>query len=722
MKKLALFCLGLSFTCHAAIDVLAYRLKGRVNWDAKSLEATVLVDVQSSSEQLILDAEVDRVAKVTDEEGHPLAFTYTSPELKIALPRPGRFSVRVDYVTSRPALRLIPHRKGDPIPGRTAYTLSEPQGAREWMPCHDTPDDRALFSAEFEMPKHETLIANGDLESDTISGDARTMRYRTAYTLPTYLMAFAVGDFVSVAHHHKGVPVKIFARPGLPVDYEGVLKNIVEQMGIFEKLLVPYPFEKYALVILPDTTSGMEHAGITFQGEIRSTQGLVGHDYSLTAHELAHQWFGDLVTIKTWDDLWIKEGMATLLAEEAQRRFEDENGAQRLFGLNFDVTEGEAIRDTTIPPNEKYNDGPYGRSAWLLTQIRASLGETKFWGALRNVLTRYRMQAIGTDEFLAMFPLSEDQRAKAYRALSAKKLPHWEDHDLVDPEGSMLSPLSPTWQHADGTYSTTAATDSLFLPDLKDIHPLNHFEGAPTQLIPPTESFFPSFLKLGAHIPLLALYSEHGDWPLRPEEFVTFWRQLPSEHARFAALKVACSLFASQPNADWPKAIEAALAHPPMLGFPDYDPDTGLSACGEELSEQLFARQWHEMETNPTSPLLNESELVLLANFTLAPERAFATWGKVAREGASVRARRLAHIQLRKHYGAIGDFAPPAAEDRPKWTEFFQKTLTEIEVGELQTIAKLSLTPPKNKLLKRRGSSLEMKPWNQPTPAHSAAP
>jgi len=705
MQKLALFCLGLSFSCHAAIDVTSYRLKGKVNWESQKLEASVLIDLESTNETLILNSEVSKVLQVTDADGHPLAYTYTSPELKVALPRPGRFQIRVGYETDKSALHVVPHRKGDPIPGRVTFTLSEPQGARQWMPCHDTPDDRALFSAEFEMPKQETFIANGDLEKDTTTGEIRTMGYRTSYTLPTYLMAFAVGDFVSVAHKHKGVPVKVFARPGLPVDFEGVLKNIIEQMGIFERLLVPYPFEKYALVILPEHESGMEHAGITFQGEIRSTQGQVGHDYSLTAHELAHQWFGNLVTVKTWDDLWVKEGMATLLAEEAQRRFEDENKSQRLFGFNFDVTEGQAIRDPELEPNEKYNDGPYGRSAWLLTQIRAALGEAKFWESLRGVLTKYRMQAIGTDEFLNSFPLSDTLRANAYRALSAKKLPHWEGNDLEDPDGSLIAPLSLSWE------------GDLFLPDRQDVHPLAHFEGAPTQLIP--ASLDEVFFKLGAHIPLFALDAV-GEWPITPDNFYAFWRQLPSQQARFKGLKLACQHF--QEDDRWSSAIEAAMVHPPLLGFPDYDPETQLSECGEALSEKLFARQWREMEENPASPLLNESELILLATFTLSPDRALETWGRVAREGATVRARRIAHIQLRKHYAAIGEFAPPAEGDRPKWTEFFEATLKDVEVSELQEIAKVALAPHKNKLLKNRGSSLEMKPWNQPLPARFVAP
>jgi len=705
MSKIAFFLFLISAPSFGALDVLTYQLKGKIDWEKKQLDASVRIELSSSSEKVVLDSFVSEIATVTDGLGNPLAFEYEGTQLEISLPRPGFFELVIHYrVTNKPALHVVNHRKGDPIPGRVAFTLSEPLGAKEWMPCHDTPADRAHFSAEFELPKQEKLISNGDLVHDAVSGDVRTMRYHTSYTLPTYLMAFALGDFVEVSHSYKKLPLKVFARPGLPVDFEGVLKNIVEQMATFEKLLVPYPFEKYALVILPEHQSGMEHAGITFQGEIRSTQGLVGHDYSLTAHELAHQWFGNLVTIKEWDDLWVKEGMATLLAEEAQRRFEDENRAGRLFGHGFAVEEGEAIRDPELKPDDKYTDGPYGRAAWLLTQVRAKLGEKKFWGALRKVLTQHAFSAIGTDEFVAAFDLSEVDRTAVYRALAAKKLPRWGNaFELVDEEGSLLSPLSPTYQ------------ETYYVLDAMDLHPLSHFGEVTAPLIPSLPEQLTGFLQLGAHVPLLALEKGDTDWPLNEENFLSFWKKLPSEQARFAGLKAAC-------DEQWVEQVEKAMAHPPSLGFPDYDPETALSSCGTAISERLFAKQWKEMETNPTSPLLNESTLILLSSFALSPERALETWGNIAREGATVRAKRLGLMQLRKHYEGVGEFEMPSEAQRPQWTDFFNEILTHVEVGELQAVAKKALARPKNLVLKRRSSSVEMKPWNQPMHVPSEAP
>ncbi len=706
MQKISFVLFVLASTALADLDVLSYHLRGHFNWEKKQLEATVRIDFNSTEASLNLDSKVTRVSQVTDQKGQQLKFTYASPKLEIQLPAAGRNLIEIAYeVEKNGALHVVPHRKGDPIEGRVAFTLSEPVSAKEWMPCHDIPADRAYFSTEFALPKQEMLISNGDLTLDTVAGDVRLMNYRTSYTIPTYLMAFALGDFVSVSHAHQKTPVRVYARPGLPVDYEGVLKNIIEQMATYERLLgIPYPFEKYALVILPEHQSGMEHAGITFQGEIKSTQGLIGHDYSLTAHELAHQWFGDLVTIKEWDDLWIKEGMATLMAEEAQRRFEDKNKSGRLFGLNFTVNEGEAIRDPELAPDDKYTEGPYGRSAWLLTQIRSIIGEKSFWGTLHEMLTRYRFEAIGTDEFLALFPLSPEQLAKAHEALAAKKLPSWSDAALAkleDPEGSLLTPLVPHWKLADGKISETPTLDSFLIADPTDLHPLTHFKGEVAQLIPPSASHLPGLLDLGAQVSLLAMDLEETSWPLTTDSFLSFWNKLPSEQAKFSGLRLACRIFAEKGESHWEQVVEQAMAVPPLLGFPDYDPEEALSGCGKALPERIFASQWKEMETHPTSSLLNETELILLANFATSPELAFNTWGNLALNGATVRAKRLGVLQLSKHYQSIGKYAPPTEAERPTWTAFFQNIVDTVEVDEIKAIAQKAIKPPTWKHEKR---------------------
>ena len=199
------------------------------------------------------------------------------------------------------------------------------------------------------------------------------MKYQTLYTIPTYLMAFAISDFEVESAMTSGVPVSIWHRRGLQGEYGPVLDELVAMLQRFEQLLGPYPFEKYALVHIPMLpATGIENAGITFQIEgVGSTA--MGGELVISAHELAHQWVGDLVTIKSWEDLWVKEGMATLLQSEGVRVHSDTDGPLTLNGDDFYAVEGEAIRDTSLAPGENYTSGPYGRAAWRRTQ------SARFW-------------------------------------------------------------------------------------------------------------------------------------------------------------------------------------------------------------------------------------------------------------------------------------------------------------------------------------------------------
>src|SRR5262249_32562166 len=151
---------------------------------------------------------------------------------------------------------------------RVVYTYSEPLGVANWMPCHNVPDDRALFAAEMRMAPSDVLVANGDLEKDTTDAGERVMRYETSYPLPPYLMAFADGEMDVEKSTPGSFPLAVWHRRGAPGDYAALLAQMNRLVGLDESLVkTPFPFEKYALVLLPDLPGGVEHAGIVFQGD-----------------------------------------------------------------------------------------------------------------------------------------------------------------------------------------------------------------------------------------------------------------------------------------------------------------------------------------------------------------------------------------------------------------------------------------------------------------------
>ncbi|WP_437631054.1 M1 family metallopeptidase [Sorangium sp. So ce854] len=712
----------------SAFDVERYDLRGEFDWERSRLVATLGLTLSFTGEgprSVVLDSAVAEVKGVRrpgggalphaiDPSRHALAIDLSSvPEATAG----GPIELEIDYeALSGDALRAVPARLGDPVAVRAVYTVSEPLGASRWMPCHNAPSDRAVFSVAMRVDSGEALIANGDLVADDDLGAAgRLLHYETAYPLPTYLMAFAIGDFEVERGARGDLPLAVWRRRGLPGDHGKMLDELSRAIGRFEELLVPYPFEKYALVLLPDfSAGGIEHAGISFQREERSTQPALASDLLLSAHELAHQWFGDLVTVETWDDLWIKEGMATLLEQEAVRAYTDESGAGTLNGDELGVEPGDAVRDPSLAPGEKYTSGPYGRAAWLLTQIRSLAGEEAFWSALRGVLEERRFGVINTDEFLDAFApaLGPEATARARRAVASTALPSLSVEPapaggafvtLRDPDGALVAPLSLAWVAPDGATREQALVpgervevaprhpSELLLVDPQDRHPEWAFFGARRDLdayaaavaplrVPSDAGGVERFLDVGGAHQLAAL---QGGLPegLAPEQFASFVDALDADAARAVAIAAACEA-ARAPGLDagvrdaWASVLAGALAEAPYSYGLDYV--DSYAACGAVVSpEVLFADDWAALEAGLASGGVSDARLQFLSKFRLSPDRALRAWGRVALASSSVRARVIAI----RHLTAYLDGLDPAA--LPAWRALFVRVLRETDVADV---------------------------------------
>ncbi len=626
-------------------DVARYDLDAEYDWQRSRLVANVRITLEPTEdgiESLELDSSVD--VQAVRIEGVGAVDYEVQPEKRlwvslgdVTAKKGSSIVVSIDYEAApTDNLRPIGTRYGDPITIRTVYSDSEPEGVRQWMPSKDEPADRAIFAVGLRMDPQETAIANGVVMADEPRGSSRYMRYETAYPLPPYLMAFAISEFDVVASKQGNVPVEVWFRKGLPGDHAGMVAELSRMIGEMETLFGPYPFERYALVLLPGHMSGgMENAGITFQRETSSTGPGLSGDLSLAAHELAHQWFGDLVTVKTWDDLWIKEGLATLLAEELMRSHLDANGSGTLNGDEFFVVEGDAIRDPSKPPSQKYDSGPYSRSAWFFTQIRKVLGDEAFFGTLRGLLEQHRMGAIGVDDIVQAFgpsfgPGGED---KLRRALAAKALPQIEqdessgDYILSDPEGALLTSFDVEWIAANGArrsgtlavgqpVTLSSASDELRIMDPADVHP--DLWDSYSAIDTPEQ--FARFLELpGIHQANVLQGADGTTMPIDVTSLPTFLNAMHSDSAQALALERACeSAIAAGvdgiPEPQWVDALKTAFTTMPkpfgLSALSSYD------ACSELIDPaQQWPDEWNKLTSGLPNADLSDERLVLLSKF-----------------------------------------------------------------------------------------------------------
>lgn len=684
----------------AELDVERYELTGAFDWDAQRLDATVRITFRGAGDHVEFDSAVEAIGAVRGPSGEALAFDVDTEAQRLRIELPERsgdaFSVSIDYqAAAGENLRAIPPRAGDPVPIRALFTHSEPRGAHAWMPCNDRPDDRARFAIQMRTAPEETMISNGALARDESDAEGRVVGYEMSVPIPTYLMAFAITQFEVESSDQGSVPVSVWHRPGVPGSYGAQLEELSREIALFEGLLGPYPFDEYRLVLLPDIP-GMENAGITFQNEARSAEPDVLADLRLTAHELAHQWAGDLTTVATWQDVWIKEGLATLLEVEAMRPFEDQSHAGTLFGDWLYGEEGVPVIDPRRAPEDKYTSGIYYRAAWVWTQIRAVVGEEVFWQTLRDLLERHRFGAVGTGDVLGAFAphLGPVATARTVLALHAGGLPYWE-YSLEgadvgrlivhDPDGVLIAPFEVEWLRADGTRERLSTAEDgsirlerkdagdLLVIDPRDVHPpLSTWLWANGDTFD-DEAQGPLLFELtggepeaaarlgdlpGAHQAEALENAYYGYWPIPPEGFPDLWASLHAESARAVALDEACGAL---PYSDAPETWGAMVAEiladdPPVLGA-DW---TRRQCASVPEVEALFAPEWEALAAGSVPPDMSLGRLYYLARTTYPPGSEYDLWSTLAKEASSVRVRALSAWRIRVLAGkTAGD---PAAE------------------------------------------------------------
>ena len=317
------------------------------------------------------------------------------------------------------------------------YTLFVPSDASTAFPCFDQPDLKARFQLSVSTLTAWSVITNTSAELVTRSGTNSLWQFRETEPLSTYLFAFAAGPFVQFHDETSKVPMSLFVRKSKA---ERARKELAEVFRLHRDCLAflaayfdfKYPFPKYDIVIVPEFAyGGMEHAGATFLREERilfptdPTASDLAARAELICHEAAHQWFGDLVTMRWFDDLWLKEGFATFMAYKAIEKVWTEQNAWKVFyqrtkpgAYTTDVTKGTTPIFQEIPnlsaAKSAYGNIVYLKAPSMLRQAEFFLGADKFQASIRAFLKDH---AFGNAEWADL--------VSAFERSSKRKLDTW---------------------------------------------------------------------------------------------------------------------------------------------------------------------------------------------------------------------------------------------------------------------------------------------------------
>ncbi len=351
-----------------------------------------------------------------------------------ALLRDGRNSVAMDFESAIATSNRAITRVTDPVDSSEyIYTLFVPMDASMAFPCFDQPDLKARFTFEATAPESWIVISN-TAEQKTAPG---VFRFEQTKPISTYLFAFAAGPFEALRYEGTELPMRLLVRKSMlarakeewPEVSGYTLRGMARMTAFFKQ---PFPFPKYDQVLLPGFAyGGMEHAGATFLREdsvlFRAAPNVTDHQRRsvLVLHELAHQWFGDLVTMRWFDDLWLKEGFAQYMAFHTLAELEPAGEVWKRFyesikpvAYNIDETQGTApiYQQVRNLADAKSAYGPivYQKAPSLLQVLNYKLGEDAFRGGVRIFLDQHAYGNATWQDLIAAFSIASKQDLRAW--------------------------------------------------------------------------------------------------------------------------------------------------------------------------------------------------------------------------------------------------------------------------------------------------------------------
>ncbi|WP_214109960.1 M1 family metallopeptidase [Acrocarpospora catenulata] len=386
-------------------DVQDYDVTFAYDPATKIMNATTVITALATQDmdQFNLDFQGPEITSLKVGK-HPADFTRSGQEL-VVTPRPKvksgqTFTVTVSYEGTPPVITdpdgsiegWVPTDDGVFVPG-------EPQGAPSWMPVNDSPADKATFTFRATVPEGITVVGNGRLLSQTTEDAKTTFVWRSAEPMATYLATVTLGNFVvTESTTPSGIPVYTAVDPRLVTQSATAVARIPDILEYFSTIFGPYPFNQAGAII--DRAPNVGYALESQTKPIFSSAPSV----STMAHELAHQWYGDSVTLSKWSDIWLNEGFATYAT---WLWTEHSGGATAQATFNSSSNYGRAATSSFWQilladpgPEDMFSNIPYNRGAMTLHALRGKIGDTAFFKLIKDWAADHQYGNATTADFI----------------------------------------------------------------------------------------------------------------------------------------------------------------------------------------------------------------------------------------------------------------------------------------------------------------------------------
>ncbi len=422
-------------------DLIHQRIEvGNFDWDATSFDGnvtTTIVSLRPGLDSVVLDMGRHlAVRNVTVDQSGTVGkrgtarppvrlsarFNRMGDSIAVRLTRPAGFrdTVRftIDYhgrITQGRGLYFFKAEPGRPRHYQQVYSGGGTDGNPNWIPTYGAPNDKATWDLIARVPAGLTVVSNGRLVSDRADPVARaaratrppkgvthTVHWRQERPASTYLISLVAAPLKKVSERWRDVPLDYYVYPeDLPQARRlfGVTPDIME---VFTRLTgVKYPWAKYSQTIVRDFIGGMENVGATtlvdWLPDARAYRDRPWYRQSLIPHELAHQWFGNLVTTENWSNYWLNEGLAEFMAGQYWGTRHGRHAEEEFYLDEYRrFIESDARR--RVPLASYNSNNVYTKGALVMQMLKRHLGPERFWASMSRYLTRHSFGNATSDD------------------------------------------------------------------------------------------------------------------------------------------------------------------------------------------------------------------------------------------------------------------------------------------------------------------------------------
>ncbi len=392
---------------------LTFDLDRKLFWGENRITLTPFAD---RVDRIEVDAEEIVVESARGPSGEDLLLQRSDTSVLISLPGPLAYGDTVDII--------LAYRGENPTGGfffddatddhpQMVSTDSWPNEAHHWIPLFDYPNDKVTHELIITVPQGNKVLSNGRLVAVTEdpAGGNTTWHWSQDRPHSTYLMMLAIGPFAVIEDSLGELPVNYWVYPWAEEDARWIFEKTPRMIEFYSELFdYPYPWAKYDQVTTPNVGGGAEATSATILGDGVIHDRRAEQDFSwerIIAHEIAHQWWGDLITLREWSHTWLNESFGTY-SDYLWTRAEDgeDEGAWALLGKKNQYlreARNRYIRPIVFQrydrPHDNFDSHTYPKGACILHQLRYLLGDEPFFRTLATFLDTYAFQPVDTHDF-----------------------------------------------------------------------------------------------------------------------------------------------------------------------------------------------------------------------------------------------------------------------------------------------------------------------------------